>query len=102
MSSSVSGMPDGVRRTERRGAAWIIASFIFCPCHLPLTLAAGATVLSGTVVGVWWSGHPYIVGAVVTGLWVAGTWRGVSYLRSANAPACPVNPETVRKERSRS
>jgi Fe2+ transport system protein B len=92
VSSAVSETPEQVRRTERRGAAWIVASFIFCPCHLPLTLGVGAAVLSGTVVGAWWSGHPYIVGAVLTALWIAGTWRGFHYLRSANTAACPVPP----------
>jgi hypothetical protein len=85
--------------TERRGAAWIIGSFIFCPCHLPLTLGIGAALLSGTALGAWWSGHPHIVGAIVTLLWIAGTWRGFHYLRSAPM-ACPVEPDAATKERS--
>jgi len=76
---------------EHRGAAWVIASFAFCPCHLPLTLAFGAALFSGTALGVWWTGHPYIAGAIVTALWVAGTLRGISHLRSASGAPCPVN-----------
>ena len=76
---------------ERRGAIWVLASFIFCPCHLPLTLAFGAAVFSGTALGAWWTGHPYIAGAIVTALWIAGTWRGIHHLRSTSTPACPVN-----------
>jgi hypothetical protein len=82
MSSSIS---------QRRGAAWVIASFALCPCHLPLTLAFGAAVFSGTAVGTWWTGHPYIAGTIVTLLWIAGTWRGLRHLRSASATTCPVN-----------
>jgi Fe2+ transport system protein B len=87
---------------ERRGAVWVIASFAFCPCHLPLTLAFGAAVFSGTAIGAWWTGHPYIAGALVTALWIAGTWRGIHHLHAASAPACPVkpSPEAAKDVRS--
>lgn len=30
---------------ERRGRWWLVASFLACPCHLPITLAVLGTVL---------------------------------------------------------
>ena len=35
-------------QADRRGIAWVIGSFVLCPCHLPITLAVIAGVLSGT------------------------------------------------------
>ena len=27
-------------RLEKRGMFWVIGAFVFCPCHLPITLSA--------------------------------------------------------------
>ena len=71
------------RDLENRGMAWMIGAFVFCPCHLPITLAVAGLLLGGTAAGALLSAHPYIAGTVVTLLWVAGTWRGFSLVRSA-------------------
>jgi hypothetical protein len=63
--------------------AWVIGAFLICPCHLPLTLAAMAALLSGTAAAAVLQNHPYIAGAVVAVTWAAATGRGVLYLRSA-------------------
>ena len=63
--------------------AWMIGAFVFCPCHLPVTLAVLAMLLGGTAAGAMLSAHPYLAGTVVTMLWAAGTWRGFSLVRSA-------------------
>ena len=68
---------------ENRGLAWVIGSFLFCPCHLPLTLGLAATLLAGTSAGALLRGHPYVAGAIITVTWVAGTWRGFHHLRAA-------------------
>ena len=68
---------------ENRGMLWMIGAFVFCPCHLPLTLGAMALLLGGTTAGVLLRAHPYIAAAVVTALWAAGTLRGVALIRSA-------------------
>src|SRR5215470_10450727 len=34
--------------TNNRGLIWVMGSFLFCPCHLPLTLGLAATLLAGT------------------------------------------------------
>ena len=70
-------------RLENRGMVWMIGAFVFCPCHLPITLAVAGLLLGGTAAGALLSAHPYIAGTVVTLLWVAGTWRGFSLVRSA-------------------
>ena len=68
---------------EKRGMLWVIGAFVFCPCHLPITLSVLALLLGGTAAGALLRAHPYIAAAVVTALWAAGTWRGFSLIRSA-------------------
>jgi cytochrome c biogenesis protein CcdA len=68
---------------ENRGMMWMIGAFVFCPCHLPITLSALALLLGGTAAGALLRAHPYIAGAVVTLLWAAGTWRGLVLVRRA-------------------
>ena len=41
---------------------WMIGAFVFCPCHLPITLSALALLLGGTVAGAALRAHPYIAG----------------------------------------
>ena len=70
-------------RLEKRGMAWMIGAFIFCPCHLPITLSILALLFGGTAAGALLRAHPYVAGGVVTVLWAAGTWRGLMLVRSA-------------------
>lgn len=79
-------------QAENRGLAWVIASFVLCPCHLPITLWWMALVLSGTAAGALLRGHPVVAGLIVTVLWLAGTWRGVRYFLMARADP----PSTLR------
>jgi mercuric ion transport protein len=69
--------------TERRARLWVFGAFVICPCHLPLTLALGAAVFSGTALGALLTGHPYIAGTGISLAWVAATWRGFYLLRVA-------------------
>jgi hypothetical protein len=62
---------------------WVIGAFVFCPCHLPITLGALGLLLGGTAAGALLRAHPYWAAAIVTLLWAAGTWRGVALIRSA-------------------
>lgn len=62
---------------------WVMGAFVFCPCHLPITLMVLGLMLGGTAAGAILRAHPYYAGTVVTVLWVAGTWRGFSLIRSA-------------------
>jgi hypothetical protein len=77
-------LPDR-RRLEKRGMLWMIGAFVFCPCHLPLTLGALALLSGGTAAGAMLRAHPYLAAAVVTTLWIAGTWRGLILVRRATS-----------------
>lgn len=68
---------------EKRGLAWIVGAFALCPCHLPLTLAFIAALLSGTAAGALITRHSYISGGAIALVWLALTLRGFRYLRSA-------------------
>lgn len=74
-------------KAESRGLAWLIGAFLICPCHLPLTLWVGITLLSGTAAGALLRDHPYLAGATITLAWVAATWRGIRHLQAAHAYA---------------
>lgn len=68
-------------QADRRGVAWVIGSFVLCPCHLPITLAVIGAVLSGTALGALFRGHVYIAGAIISVTWLAGTLHGFNLMR---------------------
>ena len=68
---------------ENRGFVWMVGAFLFCPCHLPLTLGLATTLLAGTAAGVLLRAHLLAAGILITAAWVAGTWRGIHHLRAA-------------------
>jgi hypothetical protein len=76
-------------QAENRGLAWVLGAFVFCPCHLPLTLWALAAVFSGTAAGALLRQHVWVAGAAITAVWAAATWRGIRYFRTA-ARSCAV------------
>lgn len=77
---------------ERRGRRWLAWSFLFCPCHLPLTLGILAAVLGGTALGALLRDHVWLAGGVITTAWVAGTARGFLLIRKGQRGelACPI------------
>lgn len=74
---------------QRRGVVWIIGSFVFCPCHLPLTLGLLAALLSGTVLGAFVLRYSILVGTITTLLWLVGTWYGFRQMRARTVCAVP-------------
>jgi hypothetical protein len=44
-----------------------------------------ALLLGGTAAGALLRAHPYIAAAIVTLLWAAGTWRGLTLVRRARS-----------------
>jgi cytochrome c biogenesis protein CcdA len=64
---------------------WMVGAFVFCPCHLPITLSALALMLGGTAAGALLRAHPYVAGVIVTALWAAGTWRGLTLVKRARS-----------------
>ncbi len=77
---------------ETRGVVWMIGAFVFCPCHLPITLSVLALLFGGTAAGVALREHPFVAAAIVTALWVAGTWRGLHLVRAARAVTSSIVP----------
>ena len=69
-------------KQQRRGVAWVLGSFIFCPCHLPLTLGVLAAIFSGTALGAFVIHYSLLAGAIITLVWAAGTWYGFRQLRA--------------------
>jgi MerE protein len=70
-------------RAEKHGMAWVAGAFVICPCHLPLTLWAAASLLAGTAGGAVLSSHPFVAGTAITLVWSAATWHGFRLMRSA-------------------
>lgn len=70
---------------ERQGRRWLLWSFIFCPCHLPVTMAVLATVFGGSAFGALIGRNTLWVGVVFGGLYAAGVAVGFRHLRAAAA-----------------
>jgi Fe2+ transport system protein B len=70
-------------QNDRRGIAWVIGSFVLCPCHLPITLAVLGAVLSGTALGALFRGHLIFAGVLISIVWLAGTLHGFNLMRRA-------------------
>jgi len=70
-------------QNDRRGIAWVIGSFVLCPCHLPITLAVIGAVLSGTALGALFRGHLILAGVLISIVWLAGTLHGFNLMRRA-------------------
>jgi len=64
-----------------RGLLWIVGGFLFCPCHLPLTLWLLATLLARTAAGALLRDHVVAASIVISTIWAAATWHGVRLLR---------------------
>lgn len=60
-------------------------AFLFCPCHLPITLWLAGSLLAGTTAGAVVSGHPVVAGVVITVVWAAATWHGFRLMNSRQA-----------------
>lgn len=74
--------PDAV---ERRGRRWLIWSFIFCPCHLPLSMAVLATIFGGSAFGALISRNTLGVGLVFGAIYAVGVGIGLHHIRKATA-----------------
>jgi hypothetical protein len=70
---------------ERRGRRWLVWSFIFCPCHLPISMAVLAVVFGGSAFGTLISRNTLGVGIVFGLLYAAGVAVGFWHLRAGAA-----------------
>ena len=82
-AAAACSLPSTAARLETRGVVWLVAAFLVCPCHLPLTLGLAALLLAGTTAGALLQSHPLLAGVLVTAVWAAGTWRGFHLLNAA-------------------
>lgn len=71
------------RAHEQRGRKWLVVSYFFCPCHLPLTLALLGAAFGGTAFGAALTGNAFRVGAALTTVYAVVLWRGFRQIRRA-------------------
>jgi hypothetical protein len=75
---------DAVAR-EKRGRRWLVWSFIFCPCHLPLSMAVLAAMFGGSAFGALIGRNTLGVGLVFGLIYAVGVGIGFRHLRAAAA-----------------
>lgn len=73
-------MKPAVDRPPRCAALWLIGGFVFCPCHLPLTLWLIGSLAAGTALGAAARGHAVWVIVAVCAMWLSATARGLFLL----------------------
>ncbi|MBA4072917.1 MAG: hypothetical protein C0497_13920 [Gemmatimonas sp.] len=66
--------------------AWLVGGFLFCPCHLPITLALFGVLFAGTVLGAVLQQYVLLVALLTTAIWLAASWYGLRLMsRSTRA-----------------
>ncbi len=68
---------------EKKGRRWLIWSFIFCPCHLPLTMGLLALVFGGSAFGALLSRNTLGVGLAFGTVYAIGVGIGLRHIRAA-------------------
>ncbi len=83
---------------ERRGRRWLVWSFIFCPCHLPVSMGVLAAIFGGSAFGALIDRNTLGVGLVLGAIYAVGVGIGFRHLRAAavgkdcSGGACEVPP----------
>ncbi len=100
VSSPVASPPEAssAAASEKRGRRWLIWSFIFCPCHLPLSMAVLAAIFGGSAFGTLISRNTLGVGIVFGIIYAIGVGIGFRHLRRATAGADCSGTECVLPE----
>lgn len=80
--SSLPGDPVA-RREEQRGRRWLMLSYVFCPCHVPIVMAAVGAAFGGTTWGASVAGNGLPVGGALVVLYAVVVWRGFHHIRRA-------------------
>ena len=71
------------RQHEKRGRKWLVVSYVFCPCHLPIVLALVGAAFGGTAFGAAATGNAVGVGVALTAVYGVVLWRGFRQIRWA-------------------
>ncbi|MEZ5375869.1 MAG: hypothetical protein R2733_05095 [Acidimicrobiales bacterium] len=75
--------PVDAKALERKGRRWLIWSFVFCPCHLPLSMAVLASIFGSSAFGALVSRNTLGTGLVLGAIYAVGVGIGFRYLRQA-------------------
>ena len=91
--------PDRSRpKEEKVGRRWLVFSFIFCPCHLPVVMALLAAGFGGSAFGALIGRNTIGVGIVVTLIYAAAVVTAFRHLRRAvggvdcSTGSCEITP----------
>lgn len=60
-----------------------MVSYLFCPCHIPLTLGLLGALFGGSAFGAALVGDAVRVGVVLTAVYAVVLWRGFREIRRA-------------------
>ncbi len=82
-TGDTSDTADASKAREKKGRRWLMWSFIFCPCHLPLTMGLLALVFGGTAFGALLSRNTLGVGLAVGTIYAIGVGIGLRHIRAA-------------------
>jgi hypothetical protein len=63
-----------------------VVAFIFCPCHLPITLPLLIALTAGTAFSAWLAQNTILVGAISTVLFVGGLALAFKWTGEAGPP----------------
>ena len=73
----------GTNRREKTGRKWLAVSFVFCPCHLPVIMAALGVVFGGSAFGTLVGRNTVGVGLVFGAIYAVLLVVGFRHLRAA-------------------
>ncbi len=80
--STVGSAPAATDR-EKQGRTWLMVSFIFCPCHLPVTMSVLGVVFGGSAFGALVGRNTIGVGVVFGAIYAILLAIGFRHLRAA-------------------
>ena len=63
-----------------------VVAFIFCPCHLPITLPLLIALTAGTAFSAWLANNVFLVGAISTVVFVGGLALAFKWTGEAKPP----------------
>lgn len=69
-----------------KGVAWLAGGFLFCPCHLPITLWVIGSAVAGTALEAAVRHDAMLIGIAVTVIWLLSTIRGFMLLNRGGSP----------------
>ncbi len=78
-TATVPATPD----REKQGRKWLVISFIFCPCHLPVSMAVLGVLFGGSAFGALVGRNTIAVGIVFAVIYAALLAVGFRHLRAA-------------------